>query len=234
MLFDRIAKIYAWTPKSNKLLDVGCDRGDVTKEFVRKAKDVYGLDSNAEAIAYGKKHYKGIRLSVAKGEKIPFKSNVFDTVVMGDVLEHVINEKKTIQEVHRVMKDNGTLVLSVPHKGLFRFIDTFNMKFYFPKLYKWWKGKNYTPNNYIVQPWHRHYSLSDLKRLFGKNFEVIRVHRGGLLAYPLCWLFGDMTKDMFGSKMHWFRMLLVWIGHIDYNIPFGPFGYSILVIAKKK
>ncbi len=233
-LFDRILKIYQWTPKSKRILDVGCDRGNVTRFFTNKAREVYGLDNNKEAIAYGNKHYKNVKLVVAHGERIPFKSNFFDTVVMGDVLEHVENERKTISEVYRVMENDGTLLLSVPHKGLFRFIDVFNMKFYFPSLYKLWKGKNYNPKVYQIQPWHRHYSLDDLKKLFINKFEIEKVHRGGLILYPLCWLFGDLTKDMFGEKLGWFRKILVWIGHIEYNIPFGPFGYSILVIAKKK
>lgn len=233
-LFDRLSKIYNWTPKSKCLLDVGCDRGNITKEFLKKTQQVYGVDNNADAISYGKKHYKGIKLVVAKGERLPFSAKKFDTVVMGDVLEHVSDEKKTISEVHRVMEDNGTLVLSVPHKGLFRFIDTFNMKFYFPKLYKWWKGKNYNPDVYKIQPWHRHYSLNDLKRLFGNKFKIIKVHRGGFLIYPLCWLVGDLSIDAFGNKAKGFRLFLAWLGHIEYIIPFGHLGYSIIVVAKKK
>jgi len=233
-LLDRLLKIYEWTPKSKKLLDVGCDQGAVTRYFKKKAKIVYGVDNNPGAIKEGKKKFKNIKLVLAHGEKLPFKANQFDTVIMGDVLEHVNNEKKTLSEVHRVMKKNGTLLLSVPHKGLFRFIDVFNLKFYFPKLYKMWKGKNYNKNVYKIQPWHRHYSLNDLKKLFGKNFEVTKVHRGGLLIHPLSWLLGDLSGDLFGNKANWFRKTLAWFGHIEYQIPFGIFGYSIIVKVKRK
>ena len=233
-LFDRIHKIYAWTPAGKRLLDVGCDRGFVTQGFAQKAKEVYGIDNNKEAIAYGKKHHTGVTLIHAPGERIPFKNEYFDIVVMGDVLEHVEDEKKTLNEVYRVMKKDGTLLISVPHKGLFRWIDTFNMKFYFPRLYRWWKGKKYDLSVYTIQPWHRHYSLHDLKKLFGNKFEVVKVHRGGLLVYPLCWLCGDITKDLFGNKIPVVGKILTWLGHIDYTIPFGPFGYSILVRAKRR
>ena len=232
MLFDRLQKIYAWTPRCNRLLDVGCDRAALTNEFTRKAKHVYGIDNNSEAIAQGKR-YKKINLFVAKGEKIPFKNEFFDVVVMGDVLEHVIDEQKTLNEVYRVMKKGGTLVVSVPHKGLFRCIDTFNMKFYFPKLYRWWKGRSYNPRIYQIQPWHRHYSLHDLSKLFGDQFEITRVHKGGFLLYPLCWLFADLSKDLLGERLGWLRKISVWIGHVEYNTPFGVFGYSILTVAKK-
>ena len=233
-LLDRTKKIYDWVPESKKILDLGCSTGDLTAFFLNKSKEVYGVDIDKILIAKAKKKYDKIHFYCAKGEKIPFKNNFFDIVVMGDVLEHVSDEKKTLEEVYRVLNPNGALILSVPHKGLFRFIDSFNMKFYFPKLYKLWKGKNYNPNVYQIQPWHRHYSLNDLKNLFGKKFKIKKMHRGGFIIFPLAWLLGDMISDCFGNKLKFLRSVISYLSHIEYNIPFGPFGYSIIVYAKKR
>lgn len=227
-VYDRIKKIIDWTPTSGRLLDLGCDRGDITARYTDKAKEVHGVDNNADAIAYAKKYYPGVTFALAQGERLPYKDNYFDTVVMGDVLEHVENEEQTITEAHRVLKPGGTLVLSVPHKGLFGFIDSFNMKFYFPRLYKWWKGKNYNQKVYEIQPWHRHYSLAGLKKLFGSRFTVTRVHRGGLIAYPLVWLW----EDLFPNQPQLLRKPLNLLRHAEYQVNFWKLGYGIVVLAR--
>ena len=231
-VYDRIRKLIEWTPKSKKLLDIGCDRGDITARFKSKAKEVYGVDNNPQAIAHAKKTHKGVKFVLAKGEKIPFANNYFDTIIMGDVLEHVENERKTLNEVYRVLKPGGTLVLCVPHKGLFGFVDSFNLKFYFPNLYKLWKGKNYNPKVYKIQPWHRHYSIEDLKRLFGKRFTVERVHRGGLILTPVIWITEDVMTDR-NIKSKTLNKILNNVRHVEYQMPFGRFGYHIILRAKK-
>ncbi len=44
----------------------------------------------------------------------PFKENTFDTVICTQVLEHVENPAKVIEEIHKVTKKNGILILSAP------------------------------------------------------------------------------------------------------------------------
>lgn len=229
-VYDRIRKIIEWTPRCDRLLDLGCDQGDITARYRAKAKETYGVDNNPQAIAIARKKFKGVKFVLAKGEKLPFKNNYFDVVVMGDVLEHVNDEQKTLNEVHRVLKPNGTLVLSVPHKGLFGFLDSFNMKFYFPRLYKLWKGKKFDPKVYEIQPWHRHYSISDLRKLFGKRFVIARAHRGGLLLYAAGWLVSDALTDLGLPGL--LRKPIDLARHLEYQINFGPAGYSILVRAR--
>jgi len=231
-VYDRIRKLIGWTPRCKRLLDLGCDRGDVTARFKTKAKEVYGVDNNAEAIAFAKKTHKGVNFVLAKGERLPFKNDFFDVVVMGDVLEHVENERKALDEAYRVLRTGGTLVLSVPHKGLFGFIDSFNMKFYFPRLYKLWKGRNYNPDAYRIQPWHRHYSIEDLQKLFGKRFIIERAHRGGLILTPLIWITEDAMKDR-RIKIPAVNKTLNLLRHAEYQLPFGPIGYHVILRAKK-
>ena len=49
--------------------------------------------------------------------KIPFKTNYFDAVVTFDTLEHLVQPKKALKELRRVLKKEGTLVLSCPTEG---------------------------------------------------------------------------------------------------------------------
>lgn len=47
------------------------------------------------------------------GERLPFQGNQFDTVVCWDVIEHVQNPEHVLHEIWRVLKPNGTLLLTV-------------------------------------------------------------------------------------------------------------------------
>ena len=46
--------------------------------------------------------------------KIPFKEKSFDLVLSMQVLEHIMDDKKALQDLISVTKDNGTLIISVP------------------------------------------------------------------------------------------------------------------------
>ena len=45
---------------------------------------------------------------------LPFEDNIFDLVLCNHVLEHVSNDKKAMEEIHRVLKLGGTAILQVP------------------------------------------------------------------------------------------------------------------------
>lgn len=48
-------------------------------------------------------------------EKLPFKDNSFDTVIAGEVIEHVENPSFLLREINRVLEDKGKLIISTPH-----------------------------------------------------------------------------------------------------------------------
>lgn len=94
-------------PRNSKILDAGCGEGVLVSELREKGYQVWGLDFN-----YGAKY-------IIPGDliKIPFKNSMFDLVLMVDVIEHLPfqNQKTAIEEVHRVLKDKGTLIASIPN-----------------------------------------------------------------------------------------------------------------------
>ena len=48
------------------------------------------------------------------GKIFPFQEDTFDTVLSNQVLEHVFNPDEFLSEVHRVLKSQGVLLLTVP------------------------------------------------------------------------------------------------------------------------
>ncbi len=48
------------------------------------------------------------------GQQLPFKNEMFDTIISIDVLEHIPNPEKFVSEILRVIKPGGTVILSTP------------------------------------------------------------------------------------------------------------------------
>ena len=69
-------------------------------------------------------HRKGLYV-VADGTKLPFKADVFSHTICSEVLEHIPDDMAAIQELARVMKPAGRLIITFPHRKLYFAIDDF-------------------------------------------------------------------------------------------------------------
>ena len=99
-------------PKSAKILNVGSGTGG-TVATLEKFGHVDNVDTSQEAIAYAKS--KGIKnIKKVKGIKLPFKDKTFDLLVALDVLEHIDEDQKALQEWRRVTKKEGKVIITVP------------------------------------------------------------------------------------------------------------------------
>lgn len=85
-----------------KVLDVGCGRGLYVDYLVSKGFDAYGLDFVTQFIKEAKKTKKGTFVK-GKAEKLPFKDNEFNTVILFNILEHG-DDGKLLGEAKRVAK----------------------------------------------------------------------------------------------------------------------------------
>ena len=48
-------------------------------------------------------------------ENLPFESDSFDSVLLSDVLEHIRKPEKLINEIYRILKKDGFLIMNVPY-----------------------------------------------------------------------------------------------------------------------
>ena len=76
---------------------------------------VVGLDIDSEVVHEVKQRYPVEYAIVADATFLPFRDNSFDTVFMGDVIEHVWEPLLLLQEVYRLMKVQGRLFLTTPN-----------------------------------------------------------------------------------------------------------------------
>lgn len=101
------AKRYA----KGKLIDIGCGRMPYRKILEPLVDSYTGVD-HPEASKLYKSDYKIDVLADAK--KLPFENKTFDTALLIQVLEHVDSPDRVIKEAARILKPNGTLIISVP------------------------------------------------------------------------------------------------------------------------
>ncbi len=105
--------------KSGVFLDVGCGAGYAMQRAQEDARcEAYGIDPDPMGHGVGRIgsnfKVKAENIQKAFAEQIPFTDNFFDTVYSSHVLEHVNDELKSLQEMNRVLKPDGTLIIGMP------------------------------------------------------------------------------------------------------------------------
>jgi len=110
--------------KGKLILDVGCGEGMYMKEI--KDREVHGVDFDKCVLKKAKRFGK---VKFADIHKIPFNSNKFDTVYCSEVLEHVNNPKRVVEEALRVCKKGGVVIFAVPNDTLHMLSRLFLFKF---------------------------------------------------------------------------------------------------------
>ncbi|NOX71220.1 MAG: class I SAM-dependent methyltransferase [Candidatus Micrarchaeota archaeon] len=97
-------------------LDIGCGDGYIT-EIIGKSISarMFGVEISADAAKKAKEKGINVKLfDITKG-KLPFESDFFDMVFCGDVIEHVYDTEKLLENILDVLRPGGTLILSVPN-----------------------------------------------------------------------------------------------------------------------
>ena len=104
--------------KGKTVLDIACGSGYGTKMIAKNAKKVTGVDVLEDSIKYARENYnnKNIDYFVGDAEKLPLKDRSVDVVVSFETIEHVKGYIKFMEEIKRVLKEGGLLILSTPNE----------------------------------------------------------------------------------------------------------------------
>jgi GT2 family glycosyltransferase/acetyltransferase-like isoleucine patch superfamily enzyme/cytochrome c-type biogenesis protein CcmH/NrfG/glycosyltransferase involved in cell wall biosynthesis len=102
-----------------RVLDVACGAGYGSDMLAETARQVVGGDISSETIAYCRDHYRRDNLSfeVLDIRNIPYPDQSFEMVNSFETLEHVAEGEKFLQEVTRLLTDDGMFVVSTPLGG---------------------------------------------------------------------------------------------------------------------
>lgn len=106
-------------------LDIGCASGFMLSEVAKAFPDANytGVDIYDKAVEHARNTYPNINFKLASAEKLPFKDSTFDLILFYETIEHVENPEKCLREIRRVLKKNGTLILTMDSGSwLFRIV----------------------------------------------------------------------------------------------------------------
>ena len=126
--------------KGKKMLDVGCGNGWFIYQWKNRGWDVYGVEPGLNGAKTGRK--AGLNIHHGDLLSAKFESESFEYIRLNHSFEHIHNPDEILQEIHRILKPEGTLFIGVPN------INSFNGKLF--KQY-WY---------YLGAPFHT-YSYSD-------------------------------------------------------------------------
>lgn len=108
-----------------RVLDLGCGVGFWTIEMLNRGryKNMYSADLTNMAIETTKKRLKlyGLKsnLSIQNAESMTYDDGFFEHINCQGVIHHTPNTEKTVEEMARVLKSNGTAYISVYYKNVF-------------------------------------------------------------------------------------------------------------------
>jgi len=95
---------------TDKVLDLGGGTGRVAKFFLGKVQETSVLDESKGMIEQCQK--KGsINCVLGKADNIPFGNSYFDKIIIIDAFHHFQNKEKAVQEIKRILKENGKVII---------------------------------------------------------------------------------------------------------------------------
>src|SRR2546421_9546 len=144
-----------------KVLDIGCSQGIVGLILGREGFKCTGVDIEQSSLDFARKQLKKedeivrkrVKFRLADASALPFRDDSFDSVILGEVLEHLTHPDNVLNEAHRVLKQRGRLIITVPY-GLHPYHD--HKQTYYPLsflklLQSYFRTSTIeTLNNYIV------------------------------------------------------------------------------------
>ena len=219
-LLESLVESIARDFKRPTILDVGCGTG-INYSVLSKYGDTFSTDASEEALTFSRSRGTD-GLARSHLESLPFANSTFDIVTALDVLEHVDDDLKALDEILRVTAKRGVLVITVPAYGFL------------------WSEHDEALHH------RRRYAASELRnKLTNAGFEVERIsYYITLLFFPILFMrfIQSVTKKSIQAKTShivlpgWLNSLLVGILGFErwllrwINLPFGV---SIVCLARK-
>lgn len=192
-------KIYG---KNKRILEIGCGTGIILNNVQKFAQKAYGIDLSSGMLQ--KARQKGLNVIQANAINLPFNDKEFDIVYSFKVLARIPEINKAINEMKRVTKDKGILILEFYNPYSFKYITN--------------RIKRAGRKAYL-----EFYSLKKIRKLLGKDLRIIDI-KGARIIIP----FSQCLKIPILGK------LILSIEKTLSDTIFNRFAGYLIIIAKKK
>ena len=143
-----------------RVLDVATGTADIAIALTKiKNCEIIGMDLSSNMLEIGQKKikelhlHKNVKLELGDVENLKYDSNFFDVVTIGYGVRNFENLKKSLDEIHRVLKENGTLIIletSVPTNCIIKIAYNIFTKIYVRLIGRVF-SKNYKAYSYLQQ-----------------------------------------------------------------------------------
>jgi SAM-dependent methyltransferase len=102
---------------SARILDIGCGDGKYTQALgsALKTEKLFGVDFSPEAVRLASKMGVDAHSCDVDNSELPFEDGTFDVVYCGSLIELVIDGDHLLEEIHRVLSPQGTLIITSPN-----------------------------------------------------------------------------------------------------------------------
>jgi len=155
------------------VLDAACGDG-IQAEKIIEVHRVIGIDISPTRIKRAKNRIGAGVFMDGDVYNLPFKCNIFDIAVLGEVIEHLHEPRDVLKEINRVLKPNGYLIVDIPSKS--------NIVDMILRLL----GKNPMWGLYVDKSHVAFYDMHSLEDIFkNSGFKVIDVRGGPCIRYNL-------------------------------------------------
>ena len=187
--------------EGEKILDVACGDGTLSLKIAEKGCDVYGIDLSEKGINYAKRLAEREKITakfeVGDAQRLPYRDSYFDKLICSSSLEHFPEDIQALKEMNRVLKPNGSLILTTDsflylndgkigqrHREVGRVVNYYSRETLKERLGI--SGFGMVRGEYLLKsPVTSFLSKIGIKMMWrGRLWMII-----SLLAYPLCFLF---------------------------------------------
>lgn len=144
--------------KPKKILDVATGTADIAISLTDiKDCKIIGIDISSKMLEVGNKKLKNLNsnhntiLEIGNAEKLKYVDNFFDVITIGYGVRNFINLKKSLDEIFRVLKFDGSLIIletSTPSNYILKSIYLIYTKVYV-RLIGWIFSKNFSAYSYL-------------------------------------------------------------------------------------
>jgi SAM-dependent methyltransferase len=162
-------------PLPNRILEVGCGEGHIAAWTWQRSPQAMlaALDVSPAMLGLARARYPSVDFACGSATELPFEANHFELVLFLEVLEHLPEPRRALEEARRVC--SGHLVASVPREPIWRVLNVLRGAY-------WGQGGN-TPGHL------HHWDRRSFQGLLEEGCTVERV------AAPLPWLMARCRVD---------------------------------------
>lgn len=123
--------------KNSDVLDIACGEGYGSNLLSKVANKVTGVDISGDAVDKASKKYQGKNIKFLEGSasEIPLDTNSMDVVVSFETLEHHDKHQEMMNEIKRILKPGGILIMSSPDKKYYTDVPNYINPFHVKELY---------------------------------------------------------------------------------------------------